>query len=88
MAEDMTSKLAAIKEKLAETDRQRTAAETRTAEAKKRLKEIDDQIAALGVKPDECEATVAKLEEGLAKELASVDAALNTELAAYKALGV
>lgn len=87
MAEDVAQKLAGLKDKAAQADRERAAAEARVGEAQKRLKDIDDQIVALGVKPDEAEAQVATLEAQLTKDLAAIDTALEAELAAYRALG-
>jgi len=84
---DTAAQLQALKDKAAQADRERAAAEARVAEAKKRLKEIDDQILALGVKPEEAAAEVTKLEAELATDIAALDTALDAELAAYRALG-
>ncbi len=88
MAEQMAERLQALKEKLAQADRERAAAEARVAEAQKRLKEVNDQILALGFKPEEAEAKLQQLEANLAKDLTALDAALEKELAAYRAMGV
>ena len=85
--QDTAAQLQALKDKAAQADRERAAAEARVTEAKRRLKEIDDQILALGVKPEEAEAHVAKLEGELATDIAALDTALDAELAAYRALG-
>jgi chromosome segregation ATPase len=87
MADDVTQKLQAIKEKAAQADRERAAAEARVADAQKRLKELDDQILALGVQPDDAEARVTALEAQLSTDLAAVETALDAELTAYRALG-
>ena len=87
MADDLATKLQQVKDKAALADRERAAAEARVTEAQKRLKEIDDQILALGVQPDEAAAHVAALETRLTTDVAALDAALDQELAAYKALG-
>lgn len=84
---DIPARLMHLKDKIAQADRERAAAEARVAEAQKRLKEIDDQIAALGVKPDEAEKTVVALEAKLTKDIAEIEVALAKELDAYKALG-
>jgi chromosome segregation ATPase len=86
MPTDIASQLQALKDKAAQADRERAAADARVTEAKSRLKEIDDQITALGVKPDEAEAQVAALEAQLATDIAAINAQLDAELAAYKAL--
>jgi len=86
MAEDLTAKLQGIKDKAQQADRERAAAEARLAEAQKRLKEIDEQIKVHGVKPEEAEAHVAALEVQLAKDIATINETLDTELAAYRAL--
>lgn len=87
MAQDTAAQLQALKDKAATADRERAGAEARVGEAKKRLKEIDGQIEALGVKPEDAEAEVAKLEAELARDIAAIDTALDEELAAYRALG-
>jgi chromosome segregation ATPase len=87
MADDVARKLQAIKDKAAQADRERAAAEARVADAQKRLTDIDNQILALGVPPDEAEARVTALEAQLSTDLAAVESALDAELAAYRALG-
>lgn len=85
---NVATRLTNLKNQVAEADRRRAAAEARIEDAKKRLTEIDQQITALGVTPKNIDAEILQLEQAIATELTSLEAAVEQELQAYRALGV
>lgn len=84
--DDTAARIVALRQKITEADRQRAQAEAAVELHQRQLAEIDQQILALGVKPDKAEATLAKLEAQLAKDLDTLDTALAEETAAYRAI--
>lgn len=83
-SEDLTTRLATLRQKVTEADHQRVQAETFHSMAQKRLAEVDAQIRAQGVEPEKAEEVLAKMEADLATQLDAVEKALAVETAAYE----
>lgn len=81
---DLHVQLTGLRQRAAEADQLRARAEATHDMAVKRLAEVDGQIRAMGIDPEQAEEELRKLEQQLTEQMAALDAALVDEVAAYQ----